>query len=277
MKNKILESKHGRSFLADVHVQEDGKKKPVVIFCHGFKGFKDWGCFGQLGDAFAEAGFVFVKFNFSHNGTTVEAPLDFADLEAFGHNNFTIELDDLGVVLDWVLSPDFEYKNETDPANINLIGHSRGGGICLLKGAEDERVTKIATWASVNEFGKFWNAGAMETIKRDGVIYVPNARTNQKMPIYWQLYENYLANLDRLHIPNAVKRLTQPVVVVHGTNDETVPVSSATELGEWNENIEVYLLPDANHNFGAKHPCTGDALPADMQLAFNKTVSFFKA
>jgi pimeloyl-ACP methyl ester carboxylesterase len=276
MKNKILESKHGRRFLADVQVYADGAKKPAVIFCHGFKGFKDWGCFNQLGSAFGAAGFVFVKFNFSHNGTTVDAPMDFADLEAFGHNNFIIELDDLGVVLDWMHAPGFEYREEVDYSRIYLMGHSRGGGICLLKGYEDERVSKIATWGAVNEFGKFWSKGLMEIIKRDGVIYIPNARTNQKMPVYWQLYENYQENLDRLHIPTAVKQLEKPVLVVHGTSDETVLVSSATELGQWNPKVEVYLIQGANHNFGAKHPCMEEALHDDMQLAFEKTVSFFK-
>ncbi|WP_435524823.1 hypothetical protein [Chryseobacterium indoltheticum] len=39
-----------------------------------------------------------VKFNFSHNGTTVEDPENFADLEAFGNNNYSKELSDLGVL-----------------------------------------------------------------------------------------------------------------------------------------------------------------------------------
>ena len=50
-----------------------------------------------MADRFADAGFVFVKFNLSHNGTTIEHPIDFVDLEAFGNNNFAKELDDLGV------------------------------------------------------------------------------------------------------------------------------------------------------------------------------------
>ena len=38
---------------------------------------------------------MFVKFNFSHNGTTLESPSDFKDLESFGNNNFSKELYDL--------------------------------------------------------------------------------------------------------------------------------------------------------------------------------------
>ena len=93
--------------------------KPIVIFCHGYKGFKDWGAWNLMAEAFAEAGFFFIKFNFSHNGGTVEQPIDFPDLEAFGNNNYTKELDDLESVIDWVCNSS-EFKNEANTNSINL-------------------------------------------------------------------------------------------------------------------------------------------------------------
>jgi len=59
-----------------------GKKRPVVIYAHGFNGFKDWGNFDLIARAFAQAGFAFVKFNFSHNGTSPDHPQDFVDFAA---------------------------------------------------------------------------------------------------------------------------------------------------------------------------------------------------
>ena len=94
-KNIALNGSANRKFLLDVFYLQNGEKKPVVIFCHGFKGFKDWGHFNLVGERFAEEGCVFVKFNFSHNGTTPEDPLNFTDLKAFGNNNFSKELEDL--------------------------------------------------------------------------------------------------------------------------------------------------------------------------------------
>lgn len=162
-RNIILQSKHGRPFLADVYYKKDGQKKPVLIFSHGFKGFKDWGPFDLVADKFVEAGFVYVKFNFSHNGTTVDHLVDFADLEAFGNDNLSIEMDDLGVVIDWVCSDLFPVaQTEYDAAQLYLMGHSRGGGISILKAKEDTRVKKICTWASVNEFSKYWTKEELE-------------------------------------------------------------------------------------------------------------------
>ena len=61
---------------------------PITVFAHGFKGFKDWGVWPLAAEIFAVKGQPFFKFNFSHNGTTPENLQDFADLEAFGANNF---------------------------------------------------------------------------------------------------------------------------------------------------------------------------------------------
>lgn len=78
----------------DLTYNDNNPKAPLVIFAHGFKGFKDWGTHNMVANLFAENGFRYLKFNFSHNGTTVDKPIDFADLIAFSENTFSIELDD---------------------------------------------------------------------------------------------------------------------------------------------------------------------------------------
>ena len=120
IKNFIVDGKHKKPIVTDVFFEETNQPKPVVIFCHGYKGFKDWGAWNTMAEAFAKAGFFFIKFNFSHNGGTVNQPIDFPDLEAFGNNNYTIELDDLESIIDWA-SSNTEYKNEIDLENISLI------------------------------------------------------------------------------------------------------------------------------------------------------------
>jgi len=74
---------HGRPFAADATWQPTGQPQPVVVFVHGFKGFKDWGHFGLLARFFAERGFVFVKLNLSHNGVVVGGTGDFLYTEGY--------------------------------------------------------------------------------------------------------------------------------------------------------------------------------------------------
>src|SRR6056297_1658913 len=98
-----VENARGDAVDYDVrYVEDDGAEKPVVLFCHGFKGFKDWGPFPEWGRRLAKAGFVSVHLNFSYNGVHRDRPTEFTELEKFAENTFTRELDDLQAVLDAV-------------------------------------------------------------------------------------------------------------------------------------------------------------------------------
>ncbi|HHS95272.1 MAG TPA: hypothetical protein ENJ45_01690, partial [Phaeodactylibacter sp.] len=206
-KNIKVESASGSPFLLDAFVPEDASTCPVVVFAHGFKGFKDWGCWDLVAKEFVEAGYAFVKFNFSHNGTTPEAPQDFADLDKFGNNNFTKELQDLDAVLDWVEEEaNRQGSIEIDSHHISLIGHSRGGGISIIKAAQNERVKALITWASVARLDYGWHEKDhyIREWKEKGVQYIYNGRTKQMMPLYYQLYENFEQHKEAYDISSAL-------------------------------------------------------------------------
>src|SRR3989449_11334576 len=46
-------------------VTSAGGERPVVVVCHGLKGFKDWGFFPYVAERLARSGFAGVSFNFS--------------------------------------------------------------------------------------------------------------------------------------------------------------------------------------------------------------------
>ena len=153
-KNLVLQRVSKKPIVWDAFYKENNTKKPLVIFCHGYKGFKDWGAWDLVAHTFRKADLFFVKFNFSHNGGTVENPIDFPDLDAFAENNYTKELEDVDSMLNHLLSEENEFLNQIDTNNITLIGHSRGGGISIIKASEDVRISKLITWASVSGFGQ---------------------------------------------------------------------------------------------------------------------------
>ena len=149
----IISGSQENKILLDVYFKNNSTKKDVVIFSHGFKGFKDWGPFNNMAKSFADAGFFFIKFNFSYNGTSLSNPTEFVDLNSFGNNNFSIELDDLNNVLNWIIS-NTDFNQLINKNRINLFGHSRGGGISILKANEDIRINKVVSWASPSNFIK---------------------------------------------------------------------------------------------------------------------------
>lgn len=275
-KNNIIQGKHQKPILLDVGYKTTNQQKPVVLFAHGFKGFKDWGHFNKVMQHFMDNDFVFVKFNFSYNGGTVEEPTDFPDLEAFGNNNYTKELDDLETVLDWITQNNLVPKEEINHQEIYLIGHSRGGGISVVKASEDTRIKKLVTWAAVADLINRIPPQQFEVWKKNGVIYVENARTNQQMPMYYQFAENTLKNMERLSIKRSAKKMGIPHLIVHGTNDEAVGVLEAENLAKWNKNAELFIVEDANHTFGAVHPFEQEKFPEHFQMVIDKTIQFLR-
>jgi hypothetical protein len=96
LKNQIYTGTDGRQSLIDLTIPENFNNQ-LMIFIHGYMGYKDWGCWNLVEKYFTDLGFGFCKCNVSHNGGTIENPIDFPDLEAFGQNNYSKELFDLTI------------------------------------------------------------------------------------------------------------------------------------------------------------------------------------
>jgi pimeloyl-ACP methyl ester carboxylesterase len=275
IKNLAIPGSRQKPILLDIFMKENGIKKTPVIFVHGFKGFKDWGHFNFLAQHFAASDFVFIKFNFSYNGTTPENPVEFGDLEAFGNNNYITELDDLKLVMDFVLS-DERIKKELDAEKLALIGHSRGGGISVLKAAEDARVKKLVTWAAVSDFLNRNKQSTIKEWKEKGVVHTFNARTKQNMPLYYQFYETLQNNKQRLDIPRAAASLKIPYLIIHGDADEAVSVSDARQLHKACRHSQLLIIEDGTHTFGISHPFGGSALPSQAEKVIEQSIRFLR-
>ncbi|MFN1217339.1 alpha/beta hydrolase family protein [Chryseobacterium kwangjuense] len=269
--NIQLKNPETLDFLADAYYPETSGKLPLVIFVHGYKGYKDWGAWNLMAEKMAAAGFFFVKFNFSHNGTTVEDPHQFGDLEAFGNNNYSKELSDLGVVIDH-----FVKDPHVDDQKIILIGHSRGGGISIIKTYEDERINGLITLASVDTLERFPKDNALESWKEEGVYYVLNGRTKQEMPHYYQFYEDFEKDIHRFDVERATEMAKAYVLIIHGTHDESVSVKNAEHLHILNPNSELFLVENADHTFGSKEPWPGKELPQHLDMVTEKCIDFIK-
>ena len=66
-----------------------------------------------------------------------------------------------------------------------------------------------------------------------------------------------------------------PWLITHGSNDESVPVSFAETLHSQNKKSELFLIKDANHSFGGKHPFTENELPLHTKILVDKCIDFF--
>lgn len=274
--NLVLRAENKKPILYDLYYKESASPISLVIFCHGYKGFKDWGAWHLVAEAFANAGFCFLKFNFSHNGGTVDQPIDFPDLDAFAENNFSHEMDDIDRVINTIQNGNENLTQKI--SDISIIGHSRGGGIVLIKAEEDSRIKKVVTWAAVSDFKLRFqeNTENFEKWKETGVTYIENSRTNQQLPHNFQFYEDFKANENLFNIERAVKNLKVPFLIIHGDDDTTVSIKEAKALKVWNPNSRLEVIKNGDHVFGAQHPWNKSEIPEQLKKVVALTIDFLK-
>ncbi|GAB4130566.1 MAG: hypothetical protein OHK0045_14600 [Raineya sp.] len=272
---QLNSSKHPKPIGLDIRLILDDTIKPVILFVHGFKGFKDWGHFNLIADYFARRGFIFAKINLSHNGTTPTQKKDFADLEAFGRQTFSTDLTDIEAAIDYFHSNDYLFKHSTDLQRFYIVGHSRGGLLSLLAACQDPRIKKVCTWATIANSKFLFNQESIEEIEKNGVIYIENTRTKQKMPIYREVYEDLLKNSQKFDIEQRIKELQVPLLLIHGTKDASVSPECSEKIKNWAKNAVLIFIRDADHTFGGYEPYTEELLPIYTEELIDETIAFF--
>ena len=263
--NVVFEGANGKQSLLDIEIPAKWNGK-VIIFSHGFMGFKDWGAWHLVQSFFVERGFGFVKYNCSHNGGTTENPIDFPDPESFSQNTYTKELSDNERIIHLVKAI------AGDEAKIYLIGHSRGAGIVLLQSQRPD-IHGIAAWAPISNIERRFNN--IDEWKRDGVRLQKNGRTKQELPMKFEIYEDFITNKERLDIERHCLSSSTPTIVIHGKDDTSVLPAESEQIANWLK-IEPIIIEGAQHTFNSSHPWEQKELPAALLEVCELTLDFFQ-
>lgn len=247
--------------------------QPIAIFVHGFKGFKDWGAFNDVAEQMSNMGLAWCKFNFSRNGVTLDKPTEFTDPEAFGNNNYSIELNEIGLVLDWIEANAEEFQLNKD--EIYLVGHSRGATMSIIKTVEDERVKKCVAWAPFFDMKSRFRKETLEKWEKDGVWHVENKRTGQKLPLYPQFYKDYVVNQHRFDMKEVCANYEKPLLLLHAQDDPAVKVEEARMFYDQIAHSIKIESESGGHTFGVSHPFeNGNPLPTELADVIENTFEF---
>lgn len=258
----------------DVNLPEKGSDLPLILYCHGFKGFKDWGTFNKIAEYFALSGFCFVKFNFSHNGVDPEDLSDITQPEVFGQNTFSIQMDEVKLMVDWLLSDEFPHKGRINSSNLTLIGHSLGGAFALLSAAKDDRISRLITLGTPYNILRYADLENAETWRDRGYAEVKNGRTGDIYRIPYSFRADIVNDLTRFSIQHQIEKLNKPYLVIHGADDEVVPLKQAERLAREVEHAILVSIPDTGHTFGGSHPWNEEDLPEPLSDVVEECAEF---
>lgn len=244
-----------------------GDGKPLIIVINGHNGFYNYGMFPYIQQSLAVHGVSSYSFNFSHGGIQGDSDY-FDDLKRYEKNCMRLEIEDVMCVLHNLTSEKFG-----QPGSVFLLAHSLGGvpEIYSAANAQDENIAinGIILISTVKQLN-FWPDEMMEEWKQNKVFYKKNNRTKQLLPQGEEFLSEILKSGTDWNVEKEIKKLKMPILIVHGDDDEAIPVEHGMKLFEWiknnNKNASLEIIPGATHTFNTKHPFEGPSPQLEKML-----------
>lgn len=254
-----------------------------MLWVPGYGTGPQWGFHPWLRCRFARLGWVVATVSLSGTSAApdgVTTGRSQGDLERFGRNHYLRELADLRLARSLLLRmPGLAEL----PAVV--CGHSRGGGMALVHGAEIQGATQgmgrengsayraVVAWAAIDSILRF-RPERLELWRRQGWLEVRHPILREGVRLAGTVLEAAEGARDRLDILGACTRLRCPVLAVHAGADRAVPEASLRNIAEAAGERGRFLAVDgADHVFGARHPLA-DPPPTHLCAAVDATTAF---
>lgn len=203
----------------------------LLIIAHGFTGSKEGG--GQavaMAEALGSLGYGAFLFDFAGCG---ESEGEFKDTSLSNH------IGDLRAV--------FDYCRFIGFSTIVLAGRSFGGNGALCFASLEKAVAGVCAWATPAEPWKLFSRLLQRARRLPGGILELSGANGQVL----HLKDAFLTDLAQYDLIQAASRVgPRPLLIIHGDQDELVPVSDAYLLAEAAAQPKrLIVVPGGDHQF----------------------------
>lgn len=250
---------------------DDSEFEGALICCHGFKGYKDYGFFPLLCQHAASQGLVATRFNFSHSGMTNRVET-FEHPELFEKDRWGRQIHDLREV--------FEAVAPSLASPRVVFGHSRGGVTSTLFAGHDRHLQLAGLiTAAAPDYACKMDDLVKDQLRAEGRLLSPSGRTGQQLYVGLDWLEEIERDPKRYDPILAASDIDCPTLILHGDQDDTVPLDCARKLHQAaTPNSELAIVEGANHVFNAPNPLPADAslddIPPQTRELIKRSVAF---
>lgn len=230
---------NGKTLRGMYHRPDQEGKYPTVILFHGFTGDKldPHRIFVKLSRILTGQGLAVIRFDFSGSG---ESDGDFAEM------TFNTEVREAEEILAYARD-----LPTTDQERIGVIGLSMGGAVASILAGKNPALVKALV---------LWSAAGIDTMleiyhikEAQQDIYPRNQRGEIDVDGLW-LNHGFYEDLKNWNTYEALRNYQRPVLILHGTEDQTVPPATAEKYqAALAGRAKVVYVAGADHTYNRIH------------------------
>lgn len=223
MAMQALKNQLGENLDYSLHSPKKGSSQDLILIGHGVTANKDREFLVTLAETLADNGYEALRFSFSGNG----------DSEGdFRQSCPSKEVDDLKAIID--AFPD---------RALSYVGHSMGGAVGVLAISKQFPILKFISLAGMVHTALFAKTefGDVTPDSENGTMW-----EKPECPLS-QTFVDDMNAIDSV-LPLAPS-ISIPWLIVHGSEDDVVPIEHSRELTNSNKSIELIEIDKADHVF----------------------------
>ncbi|NER14126.1 alpha/beta fold hydrolase [Leptobacterium flavescens] len=204
-----FKNKQGHTLSGRLELPANQSPHNFAIFAHCFTCNKNLGAVRNISRALTGSGFGVLRFDFTGLG---ESEGDFSD------TNFSGNVEDL------IAASDFLSENHKSPSLI--VGHSLGGAASIFAAAEIDSIQAVATIGAPSNprHVKHLLHSSLEEIEQSGIAKVVLSGRD------FTIKKQFIDDLESKSLPETVKAMRKPLLVMHSPQDDTVGIKNAEEI-----------------------------------------------
>ncbi len=229
MEDLVRFESEGQTIFANFGLPHKGA--PCIVMSHGIESSKDGDKWLLLAPMFYDAGFAYLRFSYRGCG-------EGEDKSEGRFEDSTLT----GRIRDYRAAIDFVASTAVDSNRLGAIGSSLGGMVVLA--AQDARIKALVTLATPCKLLTPTDEG-LALYEKEEFFELPSGR---------KLRSRFLRDARLYDICDAAASNHCPILIMHGSHDDTVPVQDAHYLYESaSEPKRLVVIPGGTHSFDDPH------------------------
>lgn len=230
MKDKIFfGNSQGTRLCGILSNPTNDQKKPIIILCHGFSTSKDGRTYVRLEEMLNDREISTFRFDFYAHG---ESEGNFEEITT------SEAVDDVRNAI--------KFLKKSEYTKIGLVGSSFGGLASILTASQSDDLYLLALKSPVSDYKSMAHTRHSEQEINDwktkGYIDLDSVNEERR-----RLNYSFYEDAEKVDAYEEARKIKIPTLIVHGDEDETVPIEQSIKTARLIENCRLEIIRGCDH------------------------------